>query len=200
MRQRWCHGRPGAAKALCYSRQVRRYLPLVVVGVALSAASCGSAPPTTHAETKTTVPLPAGHYPSSISKQVCSTEAQNEIAQVLGIKAVVQTPTWVGHLYACRYQYPSGAMVLSVKELSSWPQTLGYFASLGSDMGDVGKLGNLGQGAFTTSDGSVVVRKDWKVLLVDISGLPAQFGVPPTSKADIADTVSDVILGCWAGD
>jgi hypothetical protein len=35
---------------------------------------------------------------------------------------------------------------------------------------------------------------------VQIAGLPPQFGVPPTPKADVADTVSDVILGCWAGD
>ncbi|HEY5252582.1 MAG TPA: hypothetical protein VIJ09_13010 [Acidimicrobiales bacterium] len=180
-----------------------RYLPLVVVAlVAVGTTACGTTAPSAQnrGSSKTTVPLPAGPLPSKISKQVCSGEAQRDIAEVLGVKAVVQTPTWVGHLYSCRYQYPNGSMVLSVKELSSWSQTKGYFASLGQQMGDVGKLGNLGQGAFTTSDGSVVVRKDWKVLLVDISGLPAQFGVPPTSKADIADTASDVILGCWAGD
>jgi hypothetical protein len=131
---------------------------------------------------------------------VCASKAQGEIAEVLGVTAVVQRPTWADHLYRCRYQYSSGAFVLSVKELSSWSQTKAYFASVGRELGDVGALGNLGQGAFTTSDGSVVVRKDWKVLLVDISPLPAQFGVPPTSRADVADTVSDVILGCWAGD
>ena len=46
----------------------------------------------------------------------------------------------------------------------------------------------------------MVVRKDWKVLLVDDTGLPAQFGDPPTSAGDVAVTVADVILGCWAGD
>lgn len=76
----------------------------------------------------------------------------------------------------------------------------GVLRPTGDPTGNVGPLGNLGQGAFTTTDGSVVVRKDWKVLLVDISGLPARFGVPPTSAADVADTVADVILGCWAGD
>jgi hypothetical protein len=106
----------------------------------------------------------------------------------------------VEHLYTCRYQYPNGTFVLSVKELSSWPQTLAYFHSLGTSMGDTGSLGNLGQGAFTTSDGSVVVRKDWKVLLVNIAPLPAQFGKPPTTKADVAYTVAAIILGCWAGD
>jgi hypothetical protein len=180
---------------------MRRCLPLVVISItALMATSCGSSSPAANQKPRTTVPLPAGRYPSAISKQVCSSEAQKDINEVLGVTAVVQTPTWVDHLYACRYTYPTGSMVLSVKELSSWAQTKGYFAALGTQLGDVGSLGNLGQGAFTTTDGSVVVRKDWKVLLVDISGLPAQFGVPPTSKGDIADTVSDVILGCWAGD
>ena len=131
---------------------------------------------------KVTIPLPAGRNPSKISKQVCSSEAQRDIAEVLGVKAVVETPTWVDHLYACQYHYSSGSMTLSVKELSSWNQTKGYFASLGSQLGDVGTLGNLGQGAFTTSDGSVVVRKDWKVLLVNIAGLPPQLAYPRPAK------------------
>ena len=67
-------------------------------------------------------------------------------------------------------------------------------------MGKARTLQQLGQGAFQTTDGSVVVRKDWKVLLVNSAGLPAQFGQPPTSSGDVAVTVSDVILGCWAGD
>jgi hypothetical protein len=179
---------------------VRKKWPLVFTGVALSAASCGGSPTAAPSTTKTTVPLPAGRYPSKISKEVCASDAQHEINEVLGLKAAVQTPTWVSHLYSCTYQYPTGSMTLSVKELSSWTQTKAYFASLGTQMGNVGKLGNLGQGAFTTSDGSVVVRKDWKVLLVNIAGLPPEFGVPATPKNDIADTVSDVILGCWAGD
>jgi hypothetical protein len=46
----------------------------------------------------------------------------------------------------------------------------------------------------------MVVRKDWKVLLVDVADLPAQFGQPPTSSGDAAVSVADVILGCWSGD
>jgi hypothetical protein len=139
-------------------------------------------------------------YPSSISKMVCASEAQSELTQVLGVRAVVATPTWIDHLYSCRYQYPNGVLTLSVKELSSWPQTFAWYDMLERQLGDVGRLGNLGQGAFTTSNGSVVVRKDWKVLTVQIAGLPPQFGVPLSNRRDIADTVSDVILGCWAGD
>jgi len=131
---------------------------------------------------------------------VCAPEAQREIADALGVPAVVAPPTWEAHLYSCRYGYPNGSFVLSVKELSSWPQTYAYFHALGGQFGDVAPLANLGQGAFTTHNGSVVVRKDWKVLLVAVAGLPPQFGVPATSAADIAITVADVILGCWSGD
>jgi hypothetical protein len=179
---------------------VRRYLPAVVLVVmAVAGASCSSSPSTTDAP-RTTVPQPAGRFPAEIAKQPCQRKVQGELAEVLGVRATVEPPTWMAHLYSCRYQYSDGTLGLSIKELSSWPQTFAYFDSLGKSLGNVGSLGNLGQGAFTTTNGSVVVRKDWKVLLVDISGLPSQFGVPPTSRGDIADTVADVILGCWAGD
>ena len=90
--------------------------------------------------------------------------------------------------------------MLTVKELSSWPQTLSYFASIGREQGRATSIPNIGQGAYQTDTGWAVVRKDWKVLTVDISGLPAQFGRPPTSRADVAVTVADLILACWAGD
>jgi hypothetical protein len=147
------------------------------------------------------VPLPAGKLPSEISKMVCASEAQRAINAALGEAAVVDTPTWTGHLYSCRYAYPTGSFALSVKELSSWSQTFAYFRGLGRALGDTSAIpGELGQGGFQTRDGSVVVRKDWKVLLVDISGLPARFGVPPTASLDVAATIADVILGCWSGD
>lgn len=79
-------------------------------------------------------------------------------------------------------------------------ETLAYFHGLGTQLGVVKTLPNLGQGAFQTDNGSVVVRKDWKVLLVDPTRLPAHFGNPPTTSADVAVTVAVLILGCWAGD
>ncbi len=131
---------------------------------------------------------------------VCTNEALQKFDAALGEKATVSMPTWIGHLYSCTYGYPTGSMVVSVKELSSWAQTYAYFQTLATQMGRTRTLQQLGQGAFQTTDGSVVVRKDWKVLLVNSAGLPAQFGQPPTSSGDVAVTVSDVILGCWAGD
>ncbi len=168
--------------------------------VALVAAGCSSGTSVSNSLTNSTKPLPAGSNPSPIARQVCQADAQAEIASALGEKATVSKPMWADHLYSCRYTYPTGSMALSVKELSSWAQTFAYFDAVGVRMGRVRSLANLGQGAFQTTDGSVVVRKDWKVLLVDSSALPAQFGVPPTSSGDVAVTVADVILGCWAGD
>ncbi len=170
----------------------------VVVALAVALAACGGTTPSTAG---TRGPQPAGRLPSPIAVMVCAKEAQKEINSALGLTAVVPTRTWVDHKYSCPYRYPAGAsFVLSVQELSSWSQTLAYYAGLGRQLGRVQNLKNLGQGAFQTTDGSVVVRKDWKVLLVDVTGLPPAFGVPPTSKADVAVTVADVILGCWAGD
>jgi len=172
-----------------------------VLVTGLAAAGCGggaSAPATTQA------PKPAGTQPSSISRQICSHEARTELASALGEHAQVSTPTWADHLYSCTYAYPTaqpaGSYTVSVKELSSWDQTYAYFDGLATSRGRSRELEALGQGAFQTTDGSVVVRKDWKVLVVDSNGLPPQFGVPPTSAASVAVTVADVILGCWAGD
>ncbi len=170
----------------------------MVVGlVALLSAGCSTGPAAT---STSEAPLPAGAQPSEIAQQVCHRQAQADINSALGLDASVSVPTWEDHLYSCQYRYPSGAMVLSIKELSSWAETYAYFDGLAAQLGRTRTLQGLGQGAFQTTDGSVVVRKDWKVLLVDIKGLPGQFGVPPTSSADVAVTVGDVILGCWAGD
>jgi hypothetical protein len=191
---------PSARTAV--AARVTRVLVCLVIPVTILAGGCTTAGTGAGvgATTGTSAPLPAGVHPSKISKEVCSTTAQHEMTDALGEKPVVSTPTWVRHRYSCRYQYANGSFVLSVKELSSWSQTKAYFRMLGSELGDVTALANLGQAAFQTRDGSVVVRKDWKVLLVDNSDLPARFGVPTSPKADISVTVADVILGCWAGD
>ena len=131
---------------------------------------------------------------------VCQPKAAGEIQDVLGETAVVEDRTWAHDLYSCRYRFSAGTMVLSVKELSSWQQTYSYFGMLGKKLGETSTVANLGQGAFQVKNGSVVVRKDWKILLVDITGLPSRFGLPPTSSGDVAATVAFIILGCWAGD
>jgi len=131
---------------------------------------------------------------------VCQPKAQHEIDAVLGVSSTIETPAWSNHLYSCRYGFADGAFSLSVKELSSWNQTLGYYRGLGADLASSHAIYSLGQGAFQTNTGTVVVRKDWKVLVVDVSSLPPQFGNPSAPPDNVALTVANVILGCWHGD
>jgi hypothetical protein len=128
---------------------------------------------------------------------VCAHEAQADLAAVLGVHTTQPVvPTWTDHIYSCRYTYRNAVMVLSVKELSSKNETDGYFTSLKHRLG---QAQDLGESAFTTKNRSVVVRKDYKVLLVDISGLPGRFGDPPFSRGRIAIKVAATIMNCWTG-
>ena len=144
--------------------------------LALVLAIC-FAVPTGDAASKT--PLPAGRSPSPIATMICKPKARGEIASALGEFATVSRPTWFDHLYSCRYRYPTGSMVLSVKELSSWAQTKSYFRTLAKQMGISQSINGLGQAAIETSDGSMIVRKDWKVLLVNSAGLPLSLASHP---------------------
>jgi hypothetical protein len=133
---------------------------------------------------------------------ICEPEAANEIySQATGVKTIKPfQPTWVDHVYACDYVYPNGAVMrLSVKEMSSADETTAYFDSLAQKLGKVKDSPAVGQGAFTTKNGSFVVRKDYKVLLVDVSKLPAQFGVPPDTRENVAINTGVTIMGCWTG-
>jgi hypothetical protein len=131
---------------------------------------------------------------------VCAPEAQLDIANALGahtIRAV--SPSWVDHVYACRYAYRGGEAMLSVKELSDEKATLAYFDSLAQRLGKRSDVGGLGEAAFDSGDDSVVVRKDFKVLHVDVSRLPGRFGNPPVDRAAAAMRIALVVMGCWTG-
>ena len=42
------------------------------------------------------------------------------------------------------------------------------------------------------------MRKDYKVLLVDVAGIPADF-VPSMTRSDVALNIGVAIMGCWTG-
>lgn len=129
---------------------------------------------------------------------VCSDEAQEDIADALGVTPTrVTTPTWVDHVYSCQYVYPNGVLTLSVKELSSAAETQTYFDERGATLDRLPESVVLGQGAFHTANGSFIVRKDYKVLEVDVSGLPKEFGKLGLPRDVVARNVGEVIMGCW---
>src|SRR5215475_1165160 len=186
-------------------RQHKTLLVLVMLAVCLGLTGCGGSkpatPPGNSQKATGQAAQPARATPSASAKMICARETQTEIAAVLGVhttQAVV--PTWTNHLYSCRYTYHNAVMVLSVKELPSKTQTDAYFTSLAHRLGQSQRPSPIDRGAFfPTKNRSAVVRKDYKVLLVDISGLPAQFGSPPYTRADIAVKVAATIMGCWTG-
>ena len=42
------------------------------------------------------------------------------------------------------------------------------------------------------------MRKDYKVLLVDVAALPDR-GIPDWGKAEVAQSIVTTIMGCWTG-
>ncbi len=176
---------------------------------ALGLAACGSKGTSTGAGSTTTsaaagqsghVARPARATPSISAKMICESEVQNDLKSLLGVAPTKPlTPTWNDYVYSCTFTYAGGSMTLSVKELSDQAETDAYFASQAAKLGKVQNINGLGQGAFTTKTKSAVVRKDYKVLLVDVSGLPAQFGSPPDTRGNIALNVAATIMGCWTG-
>jgi hypothetical protein len=163
------------------------------LAVMLAAAACGTA---------RQPPQPAGKSPAQISRMICLNKTARELAQVVGATAARTPPTWTesDHVYSCDYRYDKGTMVLSVKELSSWGQTYSYFHMLARTLHKTMTIYGLGQAAFRVRDGSVVVRKDWKILFADTSGMHGIVGSPGDSPSQLALDAAAVILACWAGD
>ena len=181
-------------------RRHKTFFVLVGLACMLSTTSCGgpkpATPPGNSKNATAHAAQPVRAAPSASAKMICVPKTQTELATVLGVHTTQPVlPAWTDHLYSCRYTYHNAFMVLSVKELFSKAETDGYFTSLAHRLGQTQRPQPLDRGAFfTTKNLSVVVRKDDKVLLVDISGLPARFGAPPYSRGDIAIKVGPVML------
>jgi len=167
---------------------------------AAPASPTGAASPAASPGAVTASGRPAGNEPSVSAKMICEAEAQGDITSAIGVSPNrVSTPTWVDHVYSCRYEYTGGAMVLSVKELPDAATTLAYFNAMRDKHPGGGTVPGIGDAAYLAPDGSALVRKDFKVLWVDISGMPAQLGTPAVSRADAAYRTAVAIMGCWTG-
>jgi hypothetical protein len=181
----------------------------LIVGAVLAAllalSACGSSG-STGAPTSTSNPFEnaswerAGPTPSISAKMICQKEARDEIAASLLRPATrVTKGQWdkSHHLYACTYVYPNGQMTLSVKELSNGTQTTNYFNGLVAKYGKAQPL-SIGQGGWLLKNGNVVVRKDYKVLLVDDTKIPPMFA-QLMKRSDVGISVASVIMSCWTG-
>ena len=177
---------------------LRRRGAAVAVTVALAAggaAGCASGPradaPAAAVASRTDGPSDAAHI-------VCTDTARTEITGALGLDTTEPlAPTWSDHTYACRYAFAEGSMLLSVKDLPDAAATTAWFGSLRTAAAGSTALTGMGDGAFQEPDGTVVVRKDDDVLVVDVRSLPATVGKPVRPRAVAARTVAQTVMICW---
>ena len=142
----------------------------------------------------------AGAQPSALAKMICAEEAQADLSSNLGVRVTVPVlPSWKDHLYSCEYRSGGGSFTLSVKELSDAAAATLYFRQWATKLGKVPPPLRIGDEAFAAKNGSVVVRKDRKVLFVDVTKLPAAFGRPPLDRLTAAETIAITIMECWTG-
>jgi hypothetical protein len=177
-------------------RSARAALAAALLVIVTGCSTTAPAPAAASAAEVTATPT----GPSDLAQMVCAAEAQEDIAEAVGVAAQrVETPTWQDRLYSCRYVYAGGSFAMSVKELKDALETTDHFESLRTKLGDAQDVDGLGQGGFITPNGSVVVRKDFKVLLVDDSALPATMSAPPLTPGNVAMLVAKTIMDCWTG-
>jgi hypothetical protein len=173
---------------------------LAVAAVVLIVGAAACSHPATGAPARAGAPAQAGDGPSESATMICQPEATGEVAVALGIKTTTApSATWTDHVYTCRYMYQDGLMVLSVKELADEAATTAYLNAAQQSLPSSTAVRVLGQDGFAGPDGSLYLRKDFKVLHVDVSGLPDSVGQPPRKRADAAFTVAAVIMSCWTG-
>jgi hypothetical protein len=174
---------------------VKRF-PGVLAAVVLLAAGCSSPG---SASTKPTSVASSGG-PSVSALMVCSSEAQADIQAAVGVG--LSTPpasTFDNGLFTCDYAYPTGTMVLTVKDLTNQADTDSYVKNARDGLTSVKDLPGLGQAAFSDNASTVYVVKDFKILKVDTSGLPDHFGQPPHTRYTVAVVVAAAIILCWTG-
>jgi hypothetical protein len=143
----------------------------------------------------------AAATPSAAAKMICSDDIKGKVKQVLKLSTDAPTRTsFVDHLYTCTYTLPQGPLVLSVHDSASKAAAGTYYTGLRPTLGPTSGLPGLGEHAYGTSRGTVVVLKDRQTLVVDATALPSVFGSDQQKRTDLAYEIASDVLGCWTGD
>jgi hypothetical protein len=178
----------------------RLWLPaaaLLATGLGVVRLAAGAAPATPPA----TPPAAPSARPPAVARMICAAEVRGDVAEALRLPAAPPTSsTWDGATFTCTYRLPAGPMVLSVHESPDPAAALAHLAALRVRLPSTTDAPGLTPGAFRTNTGTVALAKDRDTLLVDTTGLPAQFGPQRQKRTDLAYEVASVVLGCWTGD
>ncbi len=169
-------------------------LAVVLAGCGQQSAPVGPLP--------SQAPVPAlADAPSPQAEMVCQPEAQQDIQDLIGVVPTTVGPIqYANHTTTCRYVYANGSFTLVVQDLPNELVTTRTYEALAGKLGKVDSIDLPDAQAFSTNDGSVVLRRDTKVMLVDVTQLPATFGSPPSPRADAARLIMKAVLNCWVGD
>ncbi len=169
-------------------------LAAVLAGCGQPAAPLGPLPSAAPAPTLADTPSPQ-------AEMVCQPEAQQDIQDLIGVVPTKVGPVqYANHTTTCRYAYANGSFTLVVQDLPNDITTTRTYEALAGKLGKVDNIDLPDAEAFTTTDGSVVMRRDTKVMLVDVTQLPATFGNPPSPRGDAARLIMKAVLNCWVGD
>ena len=141
--------------------------------------------------------------PSKSAKMVCQKEVarRDRVERSASQRRGSRRPpgTRPQHLYSCTYVYPERedrAVGEGDVERDGDHRVLQQHRE--EVTAPIQSLIGLGQGAWVLKNSDVVVRKDYKVLLVNVEGIPAQFS-PLMKSSDAAINIASVIMGCWKG-
>lgn len=138
--------------------------------------------------------------PSPQAEMVCQPEAQQDIQDLIGVVPTKVGPVqYTNHTTTCRYAYADGSFTLVVEDLPNDITTTRTYEALAGKLGRTTSFDLPDAQGYSTSEGSVVLRRDTKVMLVDVTALPATFGDPPNSRGNTALLIMKAVLNCWTG-
>jgi hypothetical protein len=142
----------------------------------------------------------AGNPPASAA-MICDADIKSKVREALGLAGPPSTEwRWSDSVYTCDYHLPMGRMSLQVTVLAGAPQARTLFDADRARTPGAQPLAGLGERAFGTDNGTVLVLKDNQVLVVDTTRLPQEFGANGQRRTDLAYEVASDVMGCWTGD
>jgi hypothetical protein len=172
----------------------------IATALATTVAGCAQTPPPVSPAQSQPATTALPDAPSPQAEMVCQPEAQQDIQDLIGVVPTKVGPIqYANHTSTCRYDYANGSFTLVVEDLPNDITTTKTFEALAVKLGKVDSIDLPGADAFSTTDGSVVLRRDFKVMLVDVGQLPATFGNPPSPRADAGRLIMKAVLNCWVG-
>jgi hypothetical protein len=142
----------------------------------------------------------ADGQPSETAAMVCGDDVVGDVGRALALPGPpATTATWADPIFTCDYDLPVGPLLLSVQDSSTPAAAEQYFDGRQAELGGTSPAAGLGERAFATPTGTVVVVKDAMTLTVDATGLPEVFGDNHQRRSAFAYEVASIVLGCWTG-